>query len=225
MSLGVKKEHLGKMIMEQPCILCLSIGENIMPKLEYLESLGVQRSRVAQMICRYPAMLTSNLDTMKLKVDFFRSKGLLGNHLTNLLTLHPDLLGRSLESLNAGFANVQSVGFTQEEVCAILKMHPTVLSSTEVNMRKKFEFLTAGMSRSLKEVLTFTAFVTYSLEKRIKPRHRVFSWLLAEGLLPQKNYSLRTIIGGSEEYFRERFLRLHPLAEAMYKGTLEAKVG
>lgn len=225
MSLGVKKEHLGKMIMEQPCILCLSIGENIMPKLEYLESVGVQRGRVAQMICRYPAMLTSNLDTLKLKVDFFRSKGLLGNHLINLLTLHPDLLGRSLESLNTGFANVQSVGFTQEEVCAIMKMHPTVLSSTEVNMRKKFEFLTAGMSRSLKEVLTFTAFVTYSLEKRIKPRHRVFSWLLAEGLLPQKNYSLRTIIGGSEEYFRERFLRLHPLAEAMYKGTLEAKVG
>jgi len=127
--------------------------------------------------------------------------------------------------LNTGFANVQSVGFTQEEVCAIMKMHPTVLSSTEVNMRKKFEFLTTGLSRSLKEVLTFTAFVTYSLEKRIKPRHKVFSWLLAEGLLPRKSYSLRTIIGGSEEYFRERFLSLHPLAEVMYKGTLEAKVG
>lgn len=220
LSLGVKKEHFGKMIMEQPCILCLSIGENIMPKLEYLESVGVQQNRVAQMICRYPAMLTSNLDTMKLKVDFFRSKGILGKNLINLLTLHPDLLARSLESLNEGFLNVQSVGFSPEEVCTIMKMHPTVLSSTEVNMRKKFEFLTAGMSRSLKEVLTFTAFVTYSLEKRIKPRHRVFSWLLAEGLLPQKNYSLRTIIGGSEEYFRERFLRLHPLAEPMYKGTL-----
>lgn len=223
LSIGVKKENLGKLIMEQPSILCLSIGENIMPKLKYLESVGVERARLGEMICRYPAMLTSNLDTLKLKVDFFGSKGLVGKNLVNLLTLHPDLLGRSLDSLNSGFVNVQKIGFTQDEVCSILKMHPTVLSSTETHLRKKFDFLTTVMNRSLKEVLTFTAFVTYSLERRIKPRHRVFTWLLAEGLLPQKNYSLRTIIGGSEEYFRDRYLGLHPLAEAMYKEPSEVK--
>lgn len=182
---------------------------------------GIGRS--ATRSCGTDDMQVSGIANIQLghhevEVDFFRRKGLDGKNLVNLLTLHPDLLGRSLESLNSGFANVQSVGFTQEEVCSILKMHPTILSSTEVNMRKKFEFLTSVMSRPLKEVLTFTAYVTYSLENRIKPRHRVFSWLLAEGLVPQRNYSLRTIIGGSEEYFRERFLSLHPLAESMYKG-------
>lgn len=225
LGLGVKRENLGKLIMEQPSILCLSMAENVIPKLKYLESVGVERARFGEMICRYPAMLTSNLDTMKLKVDFFGSKGLDGKNLVNLLTLHPDLLGRSLDSLNLGFVNVQNIGFTQEEVCSILKMHPTVLSSTESHLRKKFDFLTTVMNRSLKEVLTFTAFVTYSLERRIKPRHRVFTWLLAEGLLPQKNYSLRTIIGGSEEYFRDRYLVLHPSAEAMYKEPLEVKAG
>ena len=225
LGLGVKRENLGKLIMEQPSILCLSMGENIIPKLKYLESVGVERGRLGEMICRYPAMLTANLDTMKLKVDFFGSKGLNGKNLVSLLTLHPDLLGRSLDSLNLGFVNVQNIGFTQEEVCSILKMHPTVLSSTETHLRKKFEFLTTVMNRSLKEVLTFTAFVTYSLERRIKPRHRVFTWLLDEGLLPQKNYSLRTIIGGSEEYFRDRYLVLHPSAEAMYKEPLEVKAG
>lgn len=225
LGLGVKRENLGKMIMEQPSILCLSMGENVIPKLKYLESVGVERARFGEMICRYPAMLTANLDTMKLKVDFFGSKGLDGKNLVNLLTLHPDLIGRSLDSLNLGFLNVQNIGFTQEEVCSILKMHPTVLSCTETLLRKKFDFLTTVMNRSLKEVLTFTAFVTYSLERRIKPRHRVFTWLLAEGLLPQKNYSLRTIIGGSEEYFRDRYLVLHPSAEAMYKEPVEVKAG
>lgn len=225
LGLGVKTENFGKLIMEQPSILCLSMGENIIPKLKYLESVGVERARLGEMICRYPAILTSNLDTMKLKVDFFGSKGLDGKNLVNLLTLHPDLLGRSLDSLNLGFVNVQNIGFTQAEVCSILKMHPTVLSSTETHLRKKFDFLTTVMNRSLKDVLTFTAFVTYSLERRIKPRHRVFTWLLAEGLLPQKNYSLRTIIGGSEEYFRDRYLVLHPSAEAIYKEPLEAKAG
>lgn len=225
LGLGVKRENLGKLIMEQPSILCLSIGENIVPKLKYLESVGVERARMGEMICRYPAVLTSNLDTMKLKVEFFGSKGLNGKNLVNLLTLHPDLLGKSLESLKSGFVNVQNIGFTQDEVCSILKMHPTILSSTETHLQKKFDFLTTVMKRSLKEVLTFTAFVTYSLERRIKPRHRVFTWLLSEGLLPQKNYSLRTIIGGSEEYFRDRYLVLHPLAEAIYKDPEEEKAG
>jgi len=225
LGVGVKKENLGKLIMEQPSLLCLSIGENVMPKLKYLESVGVERARLGEMICRYPAVLTSNLDTMKLKVEFFGSKGLNGKNLVNLLTLHPDLLGKSLESLKLGFVNVQSIGFTQEEVCSILKMHPTILGSTQIHLQKKFDYLTNVMKRSLKEVLTFTAFVTYSLERRIKPRHRVFTWLLEEGLLPQKNYSLRTIIGGSEEYFRDRYLVLHPLAESMYKDPLEVGSG
>lgn len=226
LSLGVKRENLGKLIIEQPSILCLSIPENIMPKLNYLQSVGVEKARLGEMICRYPAVLTSNLDTMKLKVEFFGASGLHGKNLVSLLTLHPDLLGKSLESLKLGFVNMQKLGFSQEEVCSILKLHPTILSCTEAHLQKKFDFLTNVMNRSLKEVLTFTAFVTYSLERRIKPRHWVFSWLLSEGLLPQKNYSLRTIIGGSEDYFREKYLVLHPLAESMYQDfLLMAKAG
>lgn len=217
---GVKEEHLGKLIMEQPSILCLSVKENIMPKLNYLESVGVESDRVGEMITRYPALLTSNMNTMKTKVEYLRKNGLTGKNLVSLLTLHPDLLGRSLKSLSLGFSNLRSMGFTQDEVCLILKRHPTALSSTVIHLRNKFDFLTKVMNRSEKEVLKFTAFVTYSLERRIKPRHRVFTWLLSEGLLPQKNYSLRTIVGGSEEYFRNRFVGLHPAAEAMYKEHL-----
>lgn len=222
-SVGVKRENIGKIIMEQPSMLCLSVAENITPKLIYFKSLGVERERVGEIITRYPALLTSSMDSMKLKVDFFTSKGLVGKNLVNLLTLHPDLLGRSLESLNLGFENLQSFGFSQNEVLTILKSHPTVLGSSESHLRKKFEFLTRVMNRSLKEVLRFTAFVTYSLDGRIKPRHRVFSWLVVQGLLPRKDYSLRTIIGGSEFHFRERFLGLHPSAAAVYAGHLEAK--
>lgn len=219
---GVKEEHLGKLIMEQPSILCLSVKENIMPKLSYLESVGVESDRVGEMISRCPAMLTSNMNTLKTKVEYLRKSGLTGKNLVSLLTLHPDLLGRSLKSLSLGFSNLRSMGFTEDEVCEILKRHPTALSSTVIHLRNKFDFLTKVMNRSEKEVLKFTAFVTYSLEKRIKPRHRVFTWLMSEGLLPQKNYSLRTIVGGSEEYFRNRFVGLHPAAEAMYKEHLLA---
>jgi mTERF domain-containing protein len=218
LSVGVKKEHLGKIITEQPSILCHSITENITPKMNFMEKLGVERKRIGEIITRYPAIFTTNIETLKQKVEFFENKGLVGKELVNLFTLHPDILGRSLDSLEAGYEVLKSIGFSGSEVCDILKGHPTVLSCTESTVRQKFDFLVNIMNRPAKEVLKFTSFVTYSLEGRIKPRHRVFSWLVSQGLLPQREYALRTIIGGSEKYFRKRFVNLHPLAASVYEG-------
>jgi mTERF domain-containing protein len=183
-----------------------------------MEKLGVERKRIGEIITRYPAIFTTNIETLKQKVEFFENKGLVGKELVNLFTLHPDILGRSLDSLEAGYEVLKSIGFSGSEVCDILKGHPTVLSCTESTVRQKFDFLVNIMNRPAKEVLKFTSFVTYSLEGRIKPRHRVFSWLVSQGLLPQREYALRTIIGGSEKYFRKRFVNLHPLAASVYEG-------
>jgi hypothetical protein len=73
------------------------------------------------------------------------------------------------------------------------------------------------MNWPAKEVLKFTSFVAFCLEGRIKPRHRVFSWLVSQGQLPQREYALRAIISGSEKYFRKQFVDLYPLAASVYE--------
>jgi hypothetical protein len=88
---------------------------------------------------------------------------------------------------------------------------------------QKFDFLVNNYGLAFlekhvlfKEVLKFTSFVTFCLEGRIKPRHRVFSWLVSQGLLPQREYALQAIISGSEKYFRKQFVDLYPLAASVY---------
>jgi hypothetical protein len=46
----------------------------------------------------------------------------------------------------------------------------------------------------------------------------VFSWLVSQGLLPQREYALWTIIGGCERYFRNWFVNLNSLAATVYEG-------
>jgi hypothetical protein len=99
LSVGVKKEHLGKIITEQPSILCHSITEKINPKME---KLGMERKCVGEIITHYPAIFNTNIETLKQKVEFFENKGLVGKELVSLFTLNPDILGRSLDSLEAG---------------------------------------------------------------------------------------------------------------------------
>jgi len=102
LSVGVKKEHLGKIITEQPSILCHSITEDITPKMNVMEKLGMERKCVGEIITHYPAIFTTNIETLKQKVEFCENKGLVGKELVSLFTLHPDTLGRSLDSLEAG---------------------------------------------------------------------------------------------------------------------------
>jgi hypothetical protein len=107
LSVGVKKEHLGKIITEQPSILCHSITEDITPKMNVMEKLGMERKCVGEIITHYPAIFTTNIETLKQKVEFFENKGLVGKELVSLFTLHPDILGRSLDSLEAGLRGSQ----------------------------------------------------------------------------------------------------------------------
>ena len=116
MKVGVKEKHLEKLIMEQRGILCLSVKEKIMHKLNYLESIDVESDCVGEMISKCSAMLTSNMNTMKTKVEYPRKSGLTGKNLVSLLILHPNLLRTSLTSSSLGFSNLRSMGSTHDEV-------------------------------------------------------------------------------------------------------------
>jgi hypothetical protein len=169
----------------------------------------VKVKKIGEIITHHQAIFTANIETLKQKVEFFENKGLVGKELVSLFTLHPDILGRSLDSLEAGYDVLKSIGFSESEVCEILNAHPTV-SCRETTICQKFEFLVKIMNQPAKKVLKFTSFFNYSLE--------VSSWLVSQGLLPQREYALWTIISGHERYFRNWFVNLNSLAATVYEG-------
>lgn len=69
--------------------------------------------------------------------------------------------------------------------------------SIKENFEPKFDYFVVEMGRELKELVAFPQYFSFSLENRIKPRHRV---CVEKGLC----LALPTMLKLSEERFRER---------------------
>ncbi|CAI5531251.1 unnamed protein product, partial [Closterium sp. Naga37s-1] len=78
-----------------------------------------------------------------------------------------------------GFKNSNGCSTAREMVAnLVIKYLTSICYSWEGNTRRKIEYLKRDMGLSIKEVLAFPNFLTYSLDRRIRPRHLA---LLREG--------------------------------------------
>lgn len=69
--------------------------------------------------------------------------------------------------------------------------------SIKDNFEPKFDYFVVEMGRELKELVAFPQYFSFSLERRIKPRHRL---CVEKGLC----LALPTMLKSSEARFRER---------------------
>ncbi|XP_019099578.1 PREDICTED: transcription termination factor MTEF1, chloroplastic-like [Camelina sativa] len=88
------------------------------------------------------------------------------------LRVNPSLLERTLipkiEYLEEG------LGFTREEVAKMVVRSPALLTySVDNNLVPKVEFFMEEMRGDVKELKRFPQYFSFSLERKIKPRHRL----------------------------------------------------
>ncbi|KAL2622230.1 hypothetical protein R1flu_002435 [Riccia fluitans] len=258
-SIGLEREKMAKIIARWPLVFRQSVERKLRPKIEMLQTLGVGREGIAKILTRYPEITAVSLeDNLKQKVAFFEANGLTGRRLVKLMTSHPRALTLSLTDLNkkleffkqkgfvpgsvemiralgvcitistasleARFLNLESLGFSLEESREIVKQQPAILTVSEKCIQDKVHYLVNHMERSVVDIVKCPSYLLYSLELRIKPRHRVLSMLKSEGLLREEAYSLNTIMIMSEKRFVERFVVQYPLAVAVYKRGVTVSV-
>lgn len=90
---------------------------------------------------------------------------------------------------------LMEIGLSKREVCSmIVRFSPLLGYSIEVVLKPKLEFLLSTMQRPLKEVVDYPRYFSYSLEKKIKPRHFVLKSRKIE-------CSLKEMLGKNNEVF------------------------
>uniref|UniRef100_K3ZZL7 Uncharacterized protein n=1 Tax=Setaria italica TaxID=4555 RepID=K3ZZL7_SETIT len=85
-----------------------------------------------------------------------------------------------------------SLGCTESEVATALSKMPRILEISEQNLLRKIQFLVNEVGLEPQYILERLVLFTYSLEKRLVPRHHVIKVLLSKGLL-NNNFSFYTI--------------------------------
>ncbi|CAI7734226.1 unnamed protein product [Closterium sp. NIES-53] len=174
--LDIAEEKCRRVILACPRLVSYSIDVKMRPLVHFFQSnLPFSPSQVGRMVTRCPQILGCNLEKQIIPaIGHLRGIGLIEDKLLNLLLHHPYILCRSVgKTLEPRTDFLLSLGFTRAEVARIVADFPPILTKhVDNDLRPKLAYLEGPMGRSVREVLGFPRFFSFSLARRIIPNHR-----------------------------------------------------
>ncbi|CAA6664454.1 unnamed protein product [Spirodela intermedia] len=197
-AMGVRPRDIGPMVTQFPFFLGMRVGTTIKPLFDLLLSLGLPKMVVARMVEKRPYLLGYDLEeTVKPNVAALASFGIRREAIPMVVAQFPQILGMPLRAKLAAQQRVcegdgeapqiaalnQAVmvkpveflrgrGIAAEEVARMVVKCPQLLVLRMEMMKNSFYFFKSEMRRPVAELVEFPEFFTYSLEGRVKPRHR-----------------------------------------------------
>ncbi|MBA0627543.1 hypothetical protein Godav_005043, partial [Gossypium davidsonii] len=165
-SVGLSRPSIGRIL--DMCLLLLT-SDPLPPVNFLLHEVTLPFPHLPLSLTRCPRLLVSSVPTqLRPTLLFLTSLGLvLNSH--NTLLLVSDVENTLKPKINF----LQSLGFDEPEVNRMVVRSPGLLTlSVENNMSPKAEFFLVEMEGDLEELKRFPQYFSFSLEKKIKPRHR-----------------------------------------------------
>eukprot|EP00884_Botryococcus_braunii_P014897 jgi/Botrbrau1/23408/Bobra.0051s0052.1 len=186
-SFGLTAHQIGKVGLRHPSLLAgLSLENNLEPRADLLARLaGVRdRTQLAKMVVRCPALLCMSEERLLEHVDFLRSLGLHPPVLSSFIMRHPQVFGMSLESLAERVDFLASeVGLAPDQLAAVLRGCPPVFwLKVESNLLPKWQYLQQHLGGTSSTLVHNPVYLSLSLSKRIIPRHRYMEKVLGPDL-------------------------------------------
>ncbi|KAG1331717.1 putative Transcription termination factor MTEF1, chloroplastic [Cocos nucifera] len=135
-----------------------------------LREVGVQGRDLGRVIHRRPRLLVSDVaGRLRPTLYFLQMLGI------TAISRHTSLLSCSVEEkLLPRLDFFQKIGFSPRDSRVMVRRFPQLFCySIKENLQPKTEFLVSEMGRDLREMKEFPHYFSFSLDNRIKPRHRV----------------------------------------------------
>ncbi|KAK4779062.1 hypothetical protein SAY86_006590 [Trapa natans] len=176
LEVGVPKSKIPVILSKRPQLCGISLSENLIPTMKYLEKLGMDKKQWAKVIYRFPALLTYSWSKINSTVDFLQETGLSSDDVGKILTRYPNITSYSVKDNLRPTANYfHSLGV---DVSVLLHRSPQVFGlNIETNLKPitKF-FLEKGYS--LEDVKTmisrYGSLYTFSLTGNLIPKWEFF---------------------------------------------------
>ncbi|GKU99518.1 hypothetical protein SLEP1_g12358 [Rubroshorea leprosula] len=165
-SFGLSRPSIGRILDMHPILLT----SDPLPPINFLlHEVSLPPPQLPQSLSRCPRLLVSSVPSqLRPALQFLTSLGLhIDCHTTVLLVSNVE------RTLIPKIQFLQSLGFEEKEVRRMVVRSPGLLTlSVESNMVPKLEYFLKEMKGDLKELKRFPQYFSFSLEKKIRPRHR-----------------------------------------------------
>ncbi|KAK9116703.1 hypothetical protein Sjap_015650 [Stephania japonica] len=211
-SMGVHSSAHGRLFDMFPSLLTCDPHADLYPVLDFLlHDVAIPFRDVEKCVIRCPRLLISDVPRqLRPALYFLRRLGFVGRHAVDCHTTV--LLVSSVEdTLIPKLEFVQSLGFSYRDTVWMVLRNPALLTySVEGNLRPKADYFLNEMKGDSAELKRFPQYFAFSLERKIKPRHRL---LLDHGF----EMSLPEMLKVSDGKFSNRLveMRLQSLDEKL----------
>ncbi|XP_043689649.1 transcription termination factor MTEF1, chloroplastic [Telopea speciosissima] len=202
-SKGIHQKDLGRIFGMCPKILTSSIKDELVSVFRFLsQDLKVPEHNFRKVVNKCPRLLVSSVKD-QLKPALFYLQRLGFKDLEALAYQDPVLLVSNVENtLIPKLDCLVNLGFSRDDAVGMVLRCPGLFTfSVENNFKPKFGYFVEEMGGSLEELKEFPQYFAFSLEKRIKPRHRE----VVESRL--KMVPLALMLKSTDEEFKELLLR------------------
>ncbi|XP_059648828.1 transcription termination factor MTEF1, chloroplastic isoform X2 [Cornus florida] len=206
-SMGIERSALGRIFDMHPQLLTCDPYTVLYPVFDFLlNDVNIPFHDIRKSIIRCPRLLICSVDDqLRPTLCFLRELGFVGQ---NAVTCQSTLLlvssvdGTLVPKLNY----LQELGFSYEEVVNMVLRSPGLLTfSIMNNFQPKVEYFLKEMNGDLVELKRFPQYFSFSLEGKIKPRHRL---LVEHGLSLPLSEMLKVSDGEFNVQLIEMRLRL-----------------
>ncbi|XP_026436084.1 transcription termination factor MTEF1, chloroplastic-like isoform X3 [Papaver somniferum] len=202
-SMGIERSDMGRIFSMHPQLLTCDIHTDLYPVFEFLlNDVKISFSEIRKSVIRCPRLLICSVrDQLRPTLYFLRRLGFVGQNAISCQTTL--LLVSSVEdTLIPKLDYLQSVGFTYRETIKMVLRSPGLLTfSVANNFKPKVEYFLNEMEGDLGELKKFPQYFSFSLEGKIKPRHRL---LVEHGL----SLSLPEMLKVSDGEFSDRLMEM-----------------
>ncbi|CAL9181076.1 unnamed protein product [Musa hybrid cultivar] len=205
-SLLGSNERLIKACRRNMFLLASSLARKIEPNISLLRECGISEQHITQMVVRLPGFLCHTEKSIKEAIKHVEELGvsrdckMFPHALLTVSTL-------SRFRLDATFATLMRFGWSQPDSIAAFRRHPGIWNLSKKNLCDKMTFLMKEAGCELTYIICRPVLLTYSLEKRLRPRYEVLNFLKQNKLLDE-GHNLQSVMLLSEEKFRNKFLFL-----------------
>lgn len=153
-----------------PQATCLSIKENLNPKLEILRSAGLSSEHLARILQRTPQVLTLGVERMHSQIAHIKRYGLSQDEMIKWLTLVPESLNISTKNIDAKIKLLDDMLGPGTGV-QTLAVQARVLMRNPEELRRSFEYLTETVGIDADRIRRNVALIMRTVDRILKPRY------------------------------------------------------
>lgn len=174
-SMGIERSAIGRILDMHPKLLTSDPDYDLYPVFDFLlNDVGIPFPDIRKSIIRCPRLLVCSVDSqLRPTFDFLTNLGFVGR---NSITCHTALLlvSNVEATLLPKIQYLQSLGLSYDEVVTMVLRSPGLLTlSVENNLVPKVDYFMKEMKGDVSELKRFPQYFSFSLERKIKPRHRL----------------------------------------------------